>query len=109
MNNPNSSQENGIDAQYQRNGKILFTKLSESTTEKKREQKYISKQEEFVITLQLKDDEYSLVEDHDFERPKTFNENTFQQKNKMGEFIRYYEGRAKITIKRPRKEDAQSS
>ena len=86
--------------------------MSESTTEKKREQKYVAKQEEFVINLQLNQDEYELIEsDHDnFEKPKqTFNENTFQQKNKLGDFIRYSEGRAKITIKRPRREDAQSS
>jgi hypothetical protein len=57
-------------------------------------------------------DEYELIEsDPDFEKPKatTFNEQTFQQKNKPGDFIRYSEGRAKITIKRGRREDAQSS
>ena len=54
--------------------------MSESTTEKKREQKYVAKQEEFVINLHLNQDEYELIEsDHDdFEKPKqTFNENTF--------------------------------
>jgi hypothetical protein len=49
----------------------------------------------------MENDEYQLV-DSDFEKPRvTFNENTFQQKNKnQGNFIRYSEGRAKITIKR---------
>lgn len=60
----------------------------------------------------MNQEQYSLIEsDPDFEKPKatTFNENTFQQKNKLGDFIRYSEGRAKITIKKGRREDAQSS
>lgn len=88
-----------------KNGRLVFTKQSD---EKKRETKSISKQpQDFTITLKLHQDEYHLVED--FVRPTTYNENTFQSKNKMGDFIRYSEGRAKITIKRPRREDAQSS
>jgi hypothetical protein len=49
MTKDESSEEDPFEAQYQRNGKLVFTK-SDVTTEKKRESKYQSKNE-FVITL----------------------------------------------------------
>ena len=83
--NQESSADDCFETQYQRNGKLVFTK-SDVSPEKKRDTKYQLKNEDldFVITLQLENDEYHLLsDDSDFERPKvTYNENKFQQKSK---------------------------